>query len=459
MSRIALRSAPVTLALASFLIACAAGGAAAQQPTVRLAQSQYFVVETAGTVVVSVEISGPAEGSVGVGYMTNPFTAQAGIDYSSRSGFISWTSGDTAPKSISIPIIPDAIPDSGEWFYFSLTTGDGVAVGNPSAVAVYIFDSAASSARIVVPGGVPASDTGEHILPIPPGSNASVTIQLAALPTSPVTVQYKVFPDETIHDLVFDGVQSQTVEIPAPALTADQPAAYRRLVLVPPPGKETFAEILGLGFFGDAISETVGGSCPGCDIAGLFFLLNRGPCPHDCNDQWFTLCSFYCAANPGAPGCQSPKAPAGDTNTDLDILRRYRDQILAATPVGQHYTAVVATAARDIARSLVHDPMQLFGIAQGKDAWVSAISAINAGNGAAVQITTQMQADLLGILDRLATAGSPGLASLIAQERTRLQLDSIAGLTGAQFQSRIETLGQSANSETGSWGALKEKYR
>jgi hypothetical protein len=70
-----------------------------------------------------------------------------------------------------------------------------------------------------------------------------------------------------------------------------------------------------------------------------------------------------------------------------------------------------------------------------------------------------MQDDLLNLLQRFEAAASPGLASTLAFERSRLDLDSIAGLTMTQFQSQVETLGGPTAVEKRSWSDVKRRYR
>jgi hypothetical protein len=70
-----------------------------------------------------------------------------------------------------------------------------------------------------------------------------------------------------------------------------------------------------------------------------------------------------------------------------------------------------------------------------------------------------MEDDLLDLLGAFEQAGSPSLAGMIAQERTRLQLDTIAGQSMSEYQTQIETLGGPMAVENRSWGDVKRVYR
>ncbi|MFN8178064.1 MAG: hypothetical protein U0167_09050 [bacterium] len=148
------------------------------------------------------------------------------------------------------------------------------------------------------------------------------------------------------------------------------------------------------------------------------------------------------------------RGPGGGTT-----LARYRDEILSTTPEGQYYAHLYKQYSPDMVRATAADPSLFVRAVGARDAWVTAIQALVDGGGGGATVTTQMQDDLNAILDSFAAHGSPALASVVATERQRLQLDAIAGLDMTAFQHQIETLGGVSAVEPHSWGQIKALYR
>lgn len=75
-----------------------------------MASASYSVAQSEGLLTVTVNrTEGSRDGSVA--YATSDGTALGGIDYTSRSGTLSWANGDAAPKTISLPI-NNAVPNT-----------------------------------------------------------------------------------------------------------------------------------------------------------------------------------------------------------------------------------------------------------------------------------------------------------------------------------------------------------
>jgi hypothetical protein len=71
---------------------------------VALSSPVYTVSANAATAVITVDRIGPSTGQAFVEYATVNGTATAGTDYTPASGSLFWTDGDTAPKTISVPV-------------------------------------------------------------------------------------------------------------------------------------------------------------------------------------------------------------------------------------------------------------------------------------------------------------------------------------------------------------------
>jgi hypothetical protein len=103
-----------------------------------LSVSDPSVSENAGTAVFTVSLDGAA--AVTVHYATADGTAQAGSDYSSSSGTLTFTRADAA-KTVSVPILDDAIHEGTESFGLGLTGATGIAAsGNDLSATATIAD-------------------------------------------------------------------------------------------------------------------------------------------------------------------------------------------------------------------------------------------------------------------------------------------------------------------------------
>lgn len=72
------------------------------------------------TALLSVTRSGSGAGALTVGYTTLAGTATGGSDFTGTSGTLTWADGDTATKTIAVPLTTDAVADAGENFFVQL---------------------------------------------------------------------------------------------------------------------------------------------------------------------------------------------------------------------------------------------------------------------------------------------------------------------------------------------------
>jgi hypothetical protein len=118
------------------------GSGAALPGTLALVAASATVTQSVGSVMVSVSRSGGSSGAVGVSYATADGTAIAGTDYTAETGTLSWASGDTSTKSVTIPVA--ASPGFAGTRAFSLglsTATGGATLAAPTTEAVTITGS------------------------------------------------------------------------------------------------------------------------------------------------------------------------------------------------------------------------------------------------------------------------------------------------------------------------------
>lgn len=120
---------------------------------VAFSTASYTVNENAGSVRLTVVRSGGSDGSASVNYATQDGTAKGGTDYTSSSGTLSWPDGDSAGKTISVPIINRSGKQDNRAFAVNLSNASGASLASPSSATVTIIDRSPTT-----PSGVTAGD-------------------------------------------------------------------------------------------------------------------------------------------------------------------------------------------------------------------------------------------------------------------------------------------------------------
>ena len=132
-------SAPVGAVLSDVV---ATGTILDNEPSLRI--DDVTVAEAAGDAVFKVTLSSQSTWEVTVAYATADGSAEAGLDYSSRSGTLTFAVGDTE-EEIRIPITDDALDEEDETFTVTLTNPSSAGVTRPVATGTIEDDDAASS--------------------------------------------------------------------------------------------------------------------------------------------------------------------------------------------------------------------------------------------------------------------------------------------------------------------------
>ena len=90
----------------------------------QLSAATYSVAENGGSATVTITRTGGA-GAVGVTVATGNGTATAPADYTAVSQTVSFAAGDTANKTVSIPIVDDAAAEGNETMTVALSSAHG----------------------------------------------------------------------------------------------------------------------------------------------------------------------------------------------------------------------------------------------------------------------------------------------------------------------------------------------
>ena len=109
-------------------------GAAAVPGVLSVADAEASEEEDA-TLDFAVTLDPAADATVTVDYATSDGTATAGADYTGTSGTLTFLAGETA-KTVSVPIVDDAVDDGGETLTLTLSQAAGANIGAAAATGI-----------------------------------------------------------------------------------------------------------------------------------------------------------------------------------------------------------------------------------------------------------------------------------------------------------------------------------
>ena len=160
-----------------------------------------FAVDENGKAIASVNINRTdgSSGEIGVQVLLNGGTAMGGassladtIDYDNSFITVNWADGDTAPKTVNIPIIDDTIAEDNETLNLTLSDATGGAtIGGQNTALLTIIDnegsSSSSKAEISILDGTTeiTDNTGSiTFAPVNVGANLTKTFTIRNLNTT-----------------------------------------------------------------------------------------------------------------------------------------------------------------------------------------------------------------------------------------------------------------------------------
>jgi hypothetical protein len=104
----------------------------------------YSASESGLLATVTVERVGGVGGAVAVDYTTSDGTATAGSDYTATSGTLTWSNGDSADKTFTVPVAWDGNAEGPESINLALSNPDGADLGTNTAAVIHVADDGAS---------------------------------------------------------------------------------------------------------------------------------------------------------------------------------------------------------------------------------------------------------------------------------------------------------------------------
>jgi len=122
---------------------------------VELSSASFNTNEYPGVAAVTLTRTGGSEGSVMVRIATTDGTATTPADYTVPAPYASFVSGQTS-RTVLIPIVNDATPETSETLSVALSAGSGAVLGTEDAATLTIIDN---DNPIAAPTGVTATAT------------------------------------------------------------------------------------------------------------------------------------------------------------------------------------------------------------------------------------------------------------------------------------------------------------
>ena len=112
------------------------------QDNVGFNMAQYYALEDAGTITISVTRLNGNSGAVSVNYASADGTAEAGADYTAVAGTLSWAAGEEGDKSFDVTIIDDGDTENDQTIILTLSSpAGGVILGEQSSSVITIMDN------------------------------------------------------------------------------------------------------------------------------------------------------------------------------------------------------------------------------------------------------------------------------------------------------------------------------
>jgi uncharacterized repeat protein (TIGR01451 family) len=191
-------------------------------PRLAFSSADYSVAESGGAALLTITLDAPNPfADTILAYATSAGSAQAGSDYTARSGILTIPAGQTS-ASFSVPIIDDLVPESGETVLLSLSNASGAMLATPSSATLTILaNDGVTSPQITSPlplvakrgvayshqftaSGLPQPSFTLTAGALPPGLALSNEGMLAGMPTQggsytgiSVTASNGMAPDAT----------------------------------------------------------------------------------------------------------------------------------------------------------------------------------------------------------------------------------------------------------------------
>lgn len=459
---------------AAVIILCLFGflsPAAAQEDLFWAGPTTIDVSENVGTVQLELVFGGMSEGFIEVSTrVAAGSTATSGTDFQGGVETFQWFPGSPTSVRLDVLITDDNLAETQESILIELHALTGALMPAETTVRININDNdgAPELPRVSLVGGLQAHTEVQTVYcydaqNIMYGCGETLTAEYSALDVRNfrLSVNPALAPGDTLYVLLASagGIYLNHEVVRLTYLTSleqgfyvvnDGPAPFGSVSILPsadyaPPQSGDFHE-MNLRVFA-AEEWNSGNNCASCAITAQ---ISRNP--DDCGGSG-------CGPTTGCEGEDSPVKITGNKSAtgDLDLLRRYRDEMLAGSGNGAAVIDLYQDMGQGVVQAFFAAPSLSGDYVNARNSWLPALEDLLDGAGTMV-ITASMQSDLTTFLDNLAAAGSGDLVGQLTDLRQAAGLDSLTGKTVATAHADF-TSGGATPLEATSWGDLKARYR
>lgn len=199
----------------------------------------FNVAENGTNAAITLQRLNGSEGAVSVTLTASNGTATAGTDFTATTTTVSWADGDTAPKTVQIPITEDAVFEGPETVQLRLTAPQGGAsLGLQQVANLIIADNDAApiasiTSRVTVTeGNTGTTTTATFTVTLSSAAGTTINVAFASAPgTATAPADYTATngtltfaPGETtktisvnvVGDTILEGRETATVALTAP---------------------------------------------------------------------------------------------------------------------------------------------------------------------------------------------------------------------------------------------------
>lgn len=120
------------------------------------------------------------------------------------------------------------------------------------------------------------------------------------------------------------------------------------------------------------------------------------------------------------------------------LFDRFRSELLASTPTGQHYMNLGHTYWDELVRLIWYDETMYRLTWRVIDLYSPAVEALLDGKGDTVKVSQEMVDDMLRFLTEMEVRASPELREVIRRERAKVPWKEMVGLTVEEAWKRLQ---------------------
>jgi hypothetical protein len=139
-----------------------------------------FTNPETGTATITVSMTGTSSSTVEIDYATSNGTATAGSDYTSASGTLTWTTGQTGNRTFIVSILDDTVDEPNETVNLTLSNPQNCTISgtNPGTLTIQDDDDPPTVSFLNGPYSNPETGT------------ATITVSITGTSSSTMTVNY-----------------------------------------------------------------------------------------------------------------------------------------------------------------------------------------------------------------------------------------------------------------------------